>query len=319
MTPSRLLTRFSQRLFAEPEQQAEFIAALTEPQPFAPCILWLKPRPETNPFEVLPPLSWQPANCDRIAPGTQPGQHPLHQQGYYYCLDFSSIFAASVLLTIQATPPLLLDVCAAPGGKSLFAWQTLKPDLLISNEVISKRIGMLISNLQRCQVQPAAVTSLDPQVLAAQIPQTASVVVVDAPCSGQSLLAKGAKAPGCFHPVRINQNANRQKRILANAAQLVAPGGYLAYMTCAFSMEENEQVCGWLLAKFPQFQPLSVPHLQDFQSHLSQLPCYRMFPQTGLGAGAFTILLQNQQAGEASSLPQDWLDQANCRWRLPDL
>ncbi len=119
------------------------------------------------------------------------------------------------------------------------------------------------------------------------------VVVVDAPCTGQSLLAKGETAPGCFHPVQINKNANRQRRILANAAQAVAPEGYLAYMTCAYSPEENEDTIAWLLARFPQFQPVIVPALHLFQSHLTDLPCYRMMPQDGLGAGAFTCLLRH--------------------------
>jgi 16S rRNA C967 or C1407 C5-methylase (RsmB/RsmF family) len=77
------------------------------------------------------------------------------------------------------------------------------------------------------------------------------VVIVDAPCTGQSLLAKGDKALGCFHPVNINKSASRQKRIIANAAQTVAGEGYLAYMTCTFSPEENEQVGEWLMKKFP--------------------------------------------------------------------
>ena len=79
------------------------------------------------------------------------------------------------------------------------------------------------------------------------------MVIVDAPCTGQSLLAKGDKALGCFHPVSINKSASRQKRIMANAAQTVAGGGYLAYMTCTFSTEENEQVGEWLMKQFPQF------------------------------------------------------------------
>ncbi|MEG5173865.1 hypothetical protein [Microcoleus sp. B3-D7] len=80
------------------------------------------------------------------------------------------------------------------------------------------------------------------------MPQTANLVIVDAPCTGQSLLAKGDKAPGCFHHVTINSNANRQKRIFANSAKIVAPQGYLVYMTCTYSTAENEQVSEWLLS-----------------------------------------------------------------------
>ena len=150
--------------------------------------------------------------------------------------------------------------------------------------------------------------SRDSQILAETIPETANIVIVDAPCSGQSLLAKGEKAPGCFHPVTINNNANRQKRILANSAKIVAPQGYLAYMTCTYSPAENEQVSEWFVSKFPQFSAVEVPHLAAYQSHLTNLPCYRMWPQDKLGAGAFTVLFQNQDRGERNQLPADFLN-----------
>jgi 16S rRNA C967 or C1407 C5-methylase (RsmB/RsmF family) len=303
--PSNLLLKFARRLFAAPTQQSEFIQALTQPQPLFACILWNQPRPESQPFAIADPLPWQPKFIDRLADLTRPGQHPWHEQGYYYCLDFSSVFAASTLLVTPPQPALVIDLCAAPGGKSLFAVQALQPQFLLSNEVIGKRLGMLISNLRRCQAHPAAVTNLDSQLLAEQLPGRAQLAIVDAPCTGQSLLAKGEKAPGCFHPVTINQNANRQKRILANAAQLVAPQGYLAYMTCAFSPAENEQVSAWFLARFPQFRPVVVPHLQAYQSHLSDLPCYRLWPQSGLGAGGFTILMQNIESAAGPVLTKD--------------
>lgn len=297
----RLLQKFTQKLFDQESQGQQFIEALTQPQPFHPCILWMQPRPDPLPFAVEPPLPWQPDWVDRLSLGEKPGQHPLHHQGAFYCLDFSSVFAASVLLTLDQPVHTLLDVCAAPGGKSLFAWRTLQPELLISNEVIGKRLGALLSNLKRCHIYPATVCNLDSTILAAELPQSADVVLVDAPCTGQSLLAKGEANPGCFHPVNINKNSNRQKRILANSAQTVAPQGFLAYMTCAYSFEENEQVCTWFLERFPQFRAVAVPHLAAYQSHLTDLPCYRMFPQDRLGAGAFTVLFQNQNRdGEAS-------------------
>lgn len=297
-----------------------------QPQPDYSCILWCRDRTEV-PFAIAPLLPWQPTFVDRLSATEKPGKHPLHDQGYYYCLDFSSVFAASSLLAIPQPETqsiqLVIDMCAAPGGKSLFALRTLQPKTLISNEVIGKRIGALVSNLKRCPVSGAfiqdvaekIVTSLDSKLFAEEIPKTANIVIVDAPCTGQSLLAKGEKAPGCFHPVNINKNANRQKRILANSAQLVAPQGYLAYMTCAYSPEENEQVSEWLLQKFPQFQPVTISHLQNFQSHLSELPCYRIFPQTGLGAGAFTVLFQNTEIGEKQTVSSNFLERFK-RYRI---
>jgi 16S rRNA C967 or C1407 C5-methylase (RsmB/RsmF family) len=318
-TPSNLLLKFSRNLFCDPPLETQFVEALLHPQPFHPCILWCQPKPAELEWSIAPPLPWQPSLVDRLEIGAKPGRSPLHQQGYFYCLDFSSVFAISTLLSIAQPIELALDMCASPGGKGIFAWVALQPQQLISNEVIGKRMGALVSNLKRCLAQgetgdrqdrQAIALSFDSKILAAELPGVADLVIVDAPCTGQSLLAKGEKNPGCFHPVTINKNANRQKRILANSAQLVAPQGYLAYMTCAYSVEENEAVSQWFLERFPQFQPLVVPHLADYQSHVTQMPCYRMFPQDGLGAGAFTILFQNKEMGEKPALLEDFLERS---------
>ncbi|TAF04784.1 MAG: RsmB/NOP family class I SAM-dependent RNA methyltransferase [Nostocales cyanobacterium] len=303
--PSNLLLKVSRRLFDHTDEQAKFIDALVNPKPFSPCIIWCQDKPEVAPFSVEIPTLWQPQFVDRLQIGEKPGQHLLHQQGYFYCLDFSSVFAASILLTINQPVPLVFDMCAAPGGKSVFAWKALKPDLLISNEVIGKRLGMLIYNLKRCQIKPSCVVNRDSSIFAEMFSQSSNLVMVDAPCTGQSLLAKSEKAPGCFHHTAINKSANRQKRIIANSAQMVSPQGYLAYMTCTYSPEENEQVCEWFLQRFPQFQAVEVSHLSNYQSHLTTVPCYRMFPQDGLGAGAFTVLFKNMAEGEAKKVDLD--------------
>lgn len=305
--PSKLLEKLSRRLFEDQEEREKFIEALIHPQSFPPCILWCRQKPPVLPFTVESPIAWQPLFVDRISQKLKSSQDPLHNHGYFYCLDFSSVFAASVLQIIPQPINIVLDLCAAPGGKSIFAWKILHPELLLSNEVIGKRTGMLIANLKRCQIYPSIVLSLDSKVLAKVIPKSIQVVIVDAPCSGQSLLAKGSQSLGCFHPVSINKNANRQKRIMANSAQLVAPQGYLAYMTCTYSPEENEYVSEWFLKRFPKFKPLVITHLVTYQSHLTTLPCYRMWPQSGLGAGAFAILFQNREEGERNSLPAEFL------------
>ncbi|MBH8574708.1 RsmB/NOP family class I SAM-dependent RNA methyltransferase [Nostocaceae cyanobacterium CENA369] len=305
--PSNLLVKLSRRLFENPDKQEKFIEALIHPQPFQPCILWCQQRPDNLPFAVETPTIWQPQFVDRLYLGEKPGQHPLHNQGYFYCLDFSSVFAATTLLAIPGPIHLVFDMCASPGGKSVFAYQALQPDLLISNEAIGKRLGMLISNLKRCQINSCIVVNRDSSIFAKNIPLSSNLVIVDAPCTGQSLLAKGEKAPGCFHPTAINKSANRQKRIIANSAQLVAPQGYLAYMTCTYSPEENEQVCEWFLSRFPQFQAIQISLLQEYQSHLTTMPCYRIFPQDRLGAGAFTVLFQNTVEGEVQELDKEIL------------
>lgn len=302
-TPSNLLLKLSRQLFLDADEQEKFVDAIVNPKPFDPCILWTKPKPDPVPFEIETPLEWQPEFVDRLTLGQKPAQHLLHDAGYFYCLDFSSVFAASALSAIEDTN-LIFDMCASPGGKSIFAWTRFRPKQLFSNEVIGKRRGAIISNFKRCQIGRAIVLTLDSKILAEEIPRSMDLVLVDAPCSGQSLIAKGGKAEGCFHPLNINKNANRQKRVLANSAQLVKPQGYLLYMTCTYSPEENERVIDWLLEKFPQFEPVEVPQLAQFQSYLTGKFCYRIFPQSRLGAGAFTALLKNAETGEAQGISE---------------
>ncbi|PIG91767.1 Fmu (Sun) domain-containing protein [Gloeocapsopsis sp. IPPAS B-1203] len=314
--PSNLLLKLSRRLFDDATEQEKFVDALIHPQPFHPCIVWC--REKRSPFKIEPPISWQPYFVDRLSFGEKPGQHSLHNEGYYYCLDFSSVFAAMSLLTVRSPINTIFDMCAAPGGKSIFAWRALQPQLLICNEAISKRVGMLISNLKRCLISPTIVLSKDPGDLN-QINSSNQLVIVDAPCSGQSLLAKGGKVPGCFHPTTINKNANRQKRIIANSAQLVAPQGYLVYMTCTYSFEENEQVCEWFLEKFPQFKAVEISALVEYKSRLTNLSCYRLFPQSKLGAGTFTALFQNTEVGKVKNLDVEILQQVGIRYQLNDV
>jgi 16S rRNA C967 or C1407 C5-methylase (RsmB/RsmF family) len=314
MEISNLLLKLSRKLYVNPDEQQQFTEALIHPQSFQPSILWCQQKPDNFALNVSEPVSWQPEFIDRLAINDKPGQHPLHEQGYFYCLDFSSVFAASIFLTIPQPINLIFDMCAAPGGKSIFAWKVLQPKLLIANEVIGKRVGMLLSNFKRCHIQPAAVLNRDSSVIAEAIPKSSDLVIVDAPCTGQSLLAKGEKAPGCFHPVNINKNANRQKRIIANSAQIVAPQGYLAYTTCTYSPEENEEVCEWLLEKFPQFKLIEITHLKDYQSHLTTMPCYRMFPQTRLGAGAFAALFKNIENDGRNQVHEETLSELGIKY-----
>jgi 16S rRNA C967 or C1407 C5-methylase (RsmB/RsmF family) len=311
-TLPRAARKLAQDLFPDTCGRDAFLSALANPQPYRPALVWVTDRPEPSPFEVEPAYAWQPCFVDALAAGQRPGQHPLHDAGCFYCLDSSSVFAACAMSVTPDRPPLVVDVCASPGGKSVFVWRALLPELLVCNEVIGKRTAALIANLLRCRIRPAAVVSRDVSHLADAAPGAASLVVVDAPCSGQSLIARGKPSPGCFHPATINMNANRQRRILANATRLVAPGGYMAYMTCTYARKENENNVLWLLKAFPDFHPQAVADLAGFQSHLTDVPCYRLWPQDGIGAGAFVALLQNGNAGLPGRLR---LDQLRVVWQ----
>lgn len=313
-----LLEKLARSLFEDGEARQVFAAALQAGDLSERAILWLAERPESFPFPVEAAAPWQPGFVDRVSPDSRPGAHPLHEAGAYYCLDLSSVFAATALTACAdvVRNEVILDVCSAPGGKAIFAYRLLHPKLLLCNEVIGKRMGALVSNLKRCKITPTMTLRLDTRELAAEFPESFPLVLVDAPCSGQSLLAKGEDSPGCLHPATINMNSNRQKRILANAAQTVAPGGFLAYMTCTYARQENEAVVEWLRKKFEQFVPVEVPLLSAHQSHLADFPCYRLWPQEKLGAGAFVALLRNAASGESrdfdpESIRAAWRSEVN--------
>lgn len=300
LLPSNLLRKFARTLFDSESSQNEFIASLQEPRKFPQALIWHKDRPAELPFSCLEHLSWQPAFVDRVEHRESPGRHPLHDQGYFYVLDFSSVFACAplleiLLLEIQEREPTVIDVCSAPGGKAVFASAALKPRTIICNEVIRKRTAPLIANLRRLNISNAQVMSHDPEDLAREYRAQATVVLVDAPCSGQSLLAKGKKADGCFHPLVISRNAKRQRRILANSVSLLADGGYLLYSTCTFSLAENENNISWLLEQFTDLSPVCINALTEFQSPYVMFPAYRLWPASGLGAGSFAVLLKKTQ------------------------
>jgi 16S rRNA C967 or C1407 C5-methylase (RsmB/RsmF family) len=291
------ISRIIRPILRTEAEQAEFIQALQQPRDYAPALLWMRQdRDQSSPPVAMVPDAdrprWLPEFVDWAQPGQRPGQHARHEAGEYYCLDISSVFGGCVFGELPEAPGIITDLCAAPGGKSLLAWRFWHPDLLIANETIRKRTGALISNLQRCQARPAVVTSMDAAIMAQIAPEQADLVIVDAPCSGQSLLAKGHDNPGCFHESTINLNANRQRRILACAAQCVAPGGHLAYITCTYAAKENEDTVQWLLKRFPDLTPQPVSRLSGHLSQAADFPCYRLWPQQGVGAGAFGCLLK---------------------------
>lgn len=288
--PQNHLLRTAAKLFDTPPEREAFVRSLTEPTPAPTAVVWIAERPTQPPFEVESQCHWQPDFVDRVGPEVRPGLFNEHEAGAFYCMDMSSVFAAVPLLQLPRNPSAVLDVCAAPGGKAIFSWRALAPEQLYVNEVIKKRLGPLHGNLTRCNI-PAEILSSDASYLAEQYAESFPVVLVDAPCSGQSLLAKGKPSPGCFHPQTVNMNANRQRRIISNALKTVAPGGSLLYTTCTFAPKENEKLVEWVCKKNPEFETIPVPALEGYESTFTDRHCYRLWPQLGLGAGAFTALL----------------------------
>ncbi|MEM9941361.1 MAG: RsmB/NOP family class I SAM-dependent RNA methyltransferase [Planctomycetota bacterium] len=286
--------RLARRLFETPDDQQRFLDSLETNIKFPVALIWIRKK-QRNVFLAQSPPEWLPEFAELVSFDQRPGKHPLHDDGKYYCVDPSSIFmmmGAAHLAKADTEIQSVLDVCASPGGKSILAKRWFQPQLLVANEVIGKRLGALISNFKRCKISSAQVTSVDTSKFSELIPQTFDLVLVDAPCSGQSLIPKGKPSPGCFHPATINLNANRQRRILANAAKATAGGGWLIYMTCTYSLKENETNVAWFLKKHPEFKAVECPGLARYQSHLSQVPAYRLLPEANQGAGGFFALFQ---------------------------
>jgi len=285
--------RLARRLFPDPTEQAAFLASLRG-EVSDRALLWTGEPPCELPAEMgerLAAAPWQPAFIDRVTRVAGFGLHPWHREGRCYAFDCSSTFTASVLLALAEPPRRILDLCAAPGGKTIFAARAFRPERLVANEVIGKRQPLLRENLNRCGIE-AEIIRRDPGELAKEEEAAFDLVMVDAPCSGQSLPAKGIENPGCFHPVNVKKNAGRQRRILAAAARMVAPGGALFYSTCTFAPEENEKNASWLRDLEPGWQAVASPLHESHASHLVDFAAYRLCPHQGWGAGGFAVLLQ---------------------------
>lgn len=285
-------------LFPDDDERDEFLEALTAGDAKDQAMIVIDERPELKAFPRVRRLDWQPKFVERIDDTFKPSKHPLYAKGAYYTLDFSSIFSASSILAMDKAPQRVLDLCASPGGKAIFTWKAYHPELLLCNEVMRNRAGYLIGNLHRCKCDNAAVWSADPSIYARKYKAFFDLVICDAPCSGQSLIAKGVDTEGCWDANMIDTNVGRQRRITGHAYHCVRPGGYLMYATCTYSKKENEKVMEWLLGTYDDLEVVEVPHLKEYQSKYSERHCYRLFPQDGLGAGAFVVLLRRQGSSE---------------------
>jgi len=292
----KYLAKLTDSLFEDTGQRELFLNSFAEkrsPSGANKALLW-RENPETPPH---PGPNWIPPFVSLISGESNPGRSEQHARGDFYIMDPSSIFEGMVISAIPAVPhapKIILDTCASPGGKSIFAARMFKPELLISNEVIRKRCPQLVSNLDRLKLCPGVVTSNEVSILAEELKASADLVIVDAPCSGQSLVLKNIENPGGFNPRMIEHNSLRQRKIIANSAHTVAGGGYLAYMTCTFSKEENEELIEWFLKKFPDFKSVECQALSAHRSHLTENFCYRLWPFDGYGAGGFTALFRKQ-------------------------
>ena len=200
----------------------------------------------------------------------RPGKHPYHEMGLYYIQEPSAMSAAALLAPKPGMR--VLDLCAAPGGKSpQLATYLGDSGLLVSNEINTQRSRILSQNIERMGIKNAIVTNEDSFVLASHFPGFFNAIQVDAPCSGEGMFRKLPEAIEQWSMENVAICAARQKEILDNAAVMLKPGGVIVYSTCTFSKEENEDVIEYFLERHPDFTLEEMerfwPHKVDGEGH----------------------------------------------------
>lgn len=213
---------------------------------------------------ALEPVSWAREGYYYRA-GEQPGRHILHDAGVYYIQEPSAMAVAQILDPQPAER--ILDLCAAPGGKSTQIAGRMKGEgLLVSNEIIAGRAKILSQNIERMGIGNCVVCNETPERMAAFFPAFFDRVLVDAPCSGEGMFRKDETAVAEWSEAHVSMCAQRQQEILTEAVKMLKPGGVLVYSTCTFAPLENEGLISSFLREHEEMTAEAVPHDAAFMS-----------------------------------------------------
>lgn len=244
-------------------------------------------------------------------PQLRPGRHAYHHAGVFYVQEPSASVPAGLLGVRPGER--VLDLCAAPGGKTSQLAAALRGEgLLVANEYVAARAGVLKSNLERMGVTNALVLNESTARVAAAFPAFFDKVLVDAPCSGEGMFRKESVAVTQYDQPLLDRCAALGAEILENAAAMLAPGGILVYSTCTFAPGEDEGQIAAFLARHPEFtlcdlsgcgfgQPGEANRTGDYP--LQAEYCRRIWPCDG-GEGHFMAKLQKAADAPAVELPR---------------
>ena len=294
----------------------DFLATCTQPPTMGLRVNTLKISPQrlqaSIPFD-LNPIPWCSSGFQiRPEPDAErwsPGRHPYHAAGLYY-LQEPSAMAVAELLDPQPGERVL-DLCAAPGGKTTHLAALMKGHgLLLANEIHPTRVWELAENLERWGVRNAVITNETPARLAGCLEGFFDKILVDAPCSGEGMFRRSEAARRDWSPTLVASCAVRQTTILELAVRMLKPGGSLAYSTCTFNPHENEQVIRRLLDDFPDFEIVAPPVLPGtspgwpaWTGSPEDCPelakAVRIWPHQAPGEGHFAALLRKNPAGSS--------------------
>ncbi len=237
------------------------------------------------------------------------GNHPFHHAGMIYVQEPAAMAPAEC---IDVDPSWrVLDLCAAPGGKSTQLKNKLGENgVLVSNEIISSRCRILTGNVERLGLTNTVTTCLTTEQIAERFPKTFDLIMADAPCSGEGMFRKEENAIPEWSEENVRTCAERQAKILDNAVLALKDGGYIVYATCTFSLEENEMTVDAFLTRHPEFE--IVPVTDRVRENTADGICFdgcncpklsfarRFYPHTGRGEGQFMAVLHSTLTPTAS-------------------
>jgi NOL1/NOP2/sun family putative RNA methylase len=244
---------------------------------------------------------------------------PLFHAGCYYVQEASSMFIDHVIKFIRPDANhniKVLDLCAAPGGKSTLISSAINDnDLLVANEIIKTRVPVLCDNLNRWGKSNTIVSNNDPKDFS-RITSFFDVVLVDAPCSGSGMFRKDPAAMDEWSEANVNLCQQRQERILADVYPALKEDGYLIYSTCSYSHQENEEILDWLCRTF-DMETIRIPVNKEWGivetgSDQHKAWGYRFYPGKVNGEGLFVACLRKKESsGELSNTKYKEQQKAN--------
>ena len=224
-------------------------------------------------FDIFPYAKWQVPWCDTgfYYDGSF-GKHPCHRIGLFYSQEPSAMVAAELLDVKEGD--IVLDLCAAPGGKSTqIAAKLNGKGLLVANEIVTSRSLILRENIERMGIKNAVVTNMAPEKMEDEFPLFFDKILVDAPCSGEGMFRKEEEAVRAWSIQQTLSCAARQMNILDSAAKMLCPGGTMVYSTCTFSKEENDNNIAAFLDAHDDFELIEkhtlYPHKIDGEGHFA--------------------------------------------------
>ena len=232
-----------------------------------------------------------------------PAKHPFYSAGLYY-LQEPSAMAPGALLPV--TPgDRVLDLCAAPGGKSTELGAALQGEgLLVANDINTARARALLRNLELFGISNSFVTNEPPHVLAERFPEFFHKIMVDAPCSGEGMFRKNPAVVDSWQEKGPEYFSKLQREIIVQAADMLLPGGMMFYSTCTFSPLENEKTITHLLKERPDMEVIPMEDYEGFAEGLTSYRgevfdescklCRRIWPHKMSGEGHFMALLHKK-------------------------